>query len=266
MPYRNLSEIARLTGNSDDPLQNSAMPISDHKQADQPTPRKPTMPCTAAEAMAIAQTQRTIPSYRDAREARDAELAKEKRAKAREQIERRRSREVPIPAVSQPANASFPGLNPSSNPSKIVKSTPKAKSASQPTSARKKQPISKTTALFQPTLLSGNFGGLTKQLNRKFSKQKGPSSICSSVASAAPANFLSDRQHQKMLEEKAAQEEAKKEAYNAKKRAKGTENARIKQRQKLISEASAAGKEISEEELNAQVETFMKNREVSIPH
>jgi uncharacterized membrane protein YqiK len=124
----------------------------------------------------------------------------------------------------------------------------------------------KTTALFQQTLESGNFlGGLTKQLNHKLSKQTGPSSICSSVAaSEAPANLISDPQHQKLLEEKAAREKAKKEAYNARQRKKLTENARIRQRQKLIDEASSAGKEVSEEELNAQVEAFMKDREVSI--
>ena len=228
---------------------------------DERTAKKPIGPRTAAEAIAFAhQHQTPISHYRAEREALDAQRARERVNKAKENLDRRWERAKSAQAEQSPTQKVPKAPQPTRPLSSMAKSNEqRVSSFNQPTTTRNRPAKPKSSALFQSTI------------NPNLRKQSGPPSLCSSIGSEAAAILLSDTQHQKLVREqkardeqqKAARERERKDAANARQRKAKAEKALEKRRQELINEARASGKGITDAEMNSELEAFMKKREVS---
>jgi len=267
-----------LTGPSEDTSQDSVMLKSYGNQykvydIDERAAKKPIGPRTAAEIVAFHQSRAPTSNYRAEREALDAQRSKEKAAK---NLDRRWKRAKSAQRESETSQRVPKAPQPTRPPSSMIKSSETGNpSFSQPTVVRSHKTKPKPSALFQSTINAADFGGISA--NRPFSRQNnltGSPSVCSDAASESVPNLLSEPQRQKLLreqknrdlEQKAARDKEKREAYNARQRKKKAEEAREGHRHKLIEVARADGREISDADLNAELEAFMAEREVRSVH
>lgn len=198
----------------------------------------PNRASTAAENMAQFQSKASGPSYREQREAHDAQKSIEAMRKARDVLAQRYNKKQSAVPEPQPVQ--------------------RASRPSQPPASRPAKP--KSSASFGSAIDPPGLGGNT--------------AISRRLGSQATPNLLSKSQHQNLMQEQkvrdrqrnAGRDARKIEEYNTRARQKRADKSREKQKQIIIDRESKNGIEISEEDLNRELNEFMENREVGVLH
>lgn len=226
------------------------------------------MPTSATEAMALAQSRIPASRYRTEREVLEAERARDSAQRAQERLSARWERARSVQAERGESKAAQKALKPA-QPARAnghTASTPRVPMPVKST-ARIRQPgRPKGTALFETSLSSIDIRGLSVNgPNRKFRKPARSPLGTSGVGTAPATSFVSDPQEQQLLESQRSQRsqiEEEKAERDRKRRVKNDQNARSKKKRAILNKAEQTGIEISEEEINAQLEVYMAGRKV----
>ncbi|KAE9367922.1 hypothetical protein N431DRAFT_494813 [Stipitochalara longipes BDJ] len=228
---------------------------------------KPVGPSNAAQVFAQSAPKAAISGYRAERE--KAELRREKLAKE-SRLNARWKRQEAAQALQHAPPPNSEAVKERPGPSKASKQDrqpPKPKPRSGVSPPPSESASIAGSAVSQPIVSSFtssaelSFGSNKSAPASLFPKDPQNSNSRVKLISDLERQRIENEQYEKQAKENALRKAARTEEQKEQRRKKDDEKAREKQKQRVIDEANKLGKELSEEDLAAEVEKYMTKRE-----